>query len=311
MQKLISQISNKDTLATLKCFTSEGLFADVLLDQVAHPNLLHDFFLQDRGEYAALFTGTPFDHIISMSPFLWRANEKPNDYLQFLISQEAPQITILISSAPFLLQKAHLQSLLEVFLPDGNCAHMRVYNDLVLQRLIKSFMCEDMMKILGPNAAVIYPNEVDEKRGNRPPWLLGKNPARGEPQHLVDTYVFRQSPWWQLRDEHFVAFAEPMRLVLIDNIVQDLWYRDTPHAAHINQQYGTIEEFVGSCIEEGQSFGLETYKDLQAYSFLMAEFESVSERKELATAIMIMASGAAPDTRMAELRATLEGRVTL
>lgn len=238
-----------------------------------------------------------------------RMNEESIQYLQPLIIEREPQITLFIGHAPFQLQKAHLQSLLEAYLPDGNCTHLRLYNDLVFRRLFSGCTAEDVAQILGPSATVIYPGEPGEAKNREPQWLHADNPGNAASQHLVDTYTLRESPWFQLRDEHFTEFAEAMHLVLIDNIVQDLWYRDTPHAADINRKYGTIEEFAGTCVHEGQAFGLETYEDLQAYAFLMAEHEAVSGRKELAGEIMI--TGAATGARLAELRAALYGRTAL
>lgn len=306
MDKLLTPISSEQALETVGRHTDDGLFVDVLWDQVAHPDLLYEFCSEDRGQYIALFLGSPFEHIVSRSPFLWRVNKQSDHFLQRLILEKEPQITLFISMAPFLLQKCHLQSLLEAYLPDGNCTHLRMYNDLVFRRLLNGCTAEDVVRILGPNAAAMYPSEPEAVNNREAQWLLADNPDNTAPLHLVDTYILRESPWFKLRDEHFTEFADAMHLTLIDNIVQDLWYRDTPHAAHINRKYETIEKFTDNCVQEGQTFGLETYEDLQAYAFLLAEFEAVSGRKEIASAVMT--SDAAPSARMATLRNAFEGR---
>lgn len=298
-------VSSRQIPEAITRHLADGLFADVLWDQTAHPDLLRPFFLEDRGKYTALFLSGPFEHILSRSPFLWRINDESAQFLRHILIEQEPQVTIFISQAPFQTQKAHLQSLLEAYLPDGNCTHLRLYNDLVFRRLFGSCSTEDIIRLLGPNSAVVFPDEPGEVNNRESRWLYAENPSEADARRLAETYTPSESPWFRLKNEHFAPFAGAMRRVLVDNIVEDLWYDDTPRAAAIGQKYGSIEEFAATCVREGQAFGLENYEELKAYALLIAEFEAADGRREIAATIM--AADAPPGARLARLRKALEG----
>ncbi|SFR96185.1 protein of unknown function [Stenotrophomonas maltophilia] len=131
--------------------------AFALVDCAAAPERegeLRHYTQQDTLPHRSLFTGQPESDLAQASPWLielpWGAIQRPVHHWLTYLGRQSSGITILASATAFDPLFQHLQTKLDISLPDGSLALMRYYDPRAFLRYCDVLTPRQQLDLLGP-----------------------------------------------------------------------------------------------------------------------------------------------------------------